>query len=444
VTPLGFDDLRARLALPDPGAAMHGLIRELHPICRSITGDGVRETLKILGCWLPIDVHEVASGTPVLDWVVPREWNVREAWIKGPQGETVVDFRDSNLHVVGYSVPVRAQMTLAELRPHLHTIAEHPDWIPFRSSFYRETWGFCLAQRRLDALADGTYEVCIDATLADGSLSYGEALLPGASSEEILLSAHVCHPSLANDNLSGLALLALLGRYLAAAPRRWSYRFLFAPVTIGAITWLARNEAKLARIRDGLVVTLVGDAGAPTYKQSRRGDARIDRAFAHVLRHAGPHAIEAFSPYGYDERQFCSPGFDLPVGCLMRTPHGRFPEYHSSADDLDFVRPDALADSLARLLDALRVLEGDGRYRNLSPKGEPQLGRRGLYRALADRGADGDREMALLWVLNLSDGNHTLLSIAERSGLRFDAIHEAALLLTEHGLLREIAEGEAA
>jgi aminopeptidase-like protein len=444
VTSLGLDDLRTRLALPDPGAAMHGLIRELHPLCRSITGDGVRETLKILGRWLPMDVHEVASGTPVLDWVVPREWNVREAWIKGPQGETVVDFRDSNLHVVGYSVPVRAQMTLAELRPHLHTIAEHPDWIPFRSSFYRETWGFCLAQRRLDALADGTYEVCIDATLADGSLSYGEALLPGASSEEILLSAHVCHPSLANDNLSGLALLALLGRYLAAAPRRWSYRFLFAPVTIGAITWLARNEAKLARIRDGLVVTLVGDAGAPTYKQSRRGDARIDRAFAHVLQHAGPHAIEAFSPYGYDERQFCSPGFDLPVGCLMRTPHGRFPEYHSSADDLDFVRPDALADSLARLLDALRVLEGDGRYRNLSPKGEPQLGRRGLYRALADRGADGDREMALLWVLNLSDGNHTLLSIAERSGLRFDAIHEAALLLTEHGLLREIAEGEAA
>lgn len=443
MTSLGIDDLRSRLALPDPGAAMHELIRELHPLCRSITGDGVRETLKILARWIPVQIHEVASGTRVLDWVVPREWNLREAWIKGPRGETVVDFRDSNLHVVGYSVPIRARLTLAELRPHLHAIPEHPDWIPFRSSFYRETWGFCLTQRQLDALAEGTYEVCIDATLADGSLSYGEALLPGASSEEILLCAHVCHPSLANDNLSGLALLALVGRYLAAMPRRWSYRFLFAPVTIGAITWLARNEATLARIRDGLVVTLVGDAGHPTYKQSRRGDARIDRAFAHVLRHAGPHAIEAFSPYGYDERQFCSPGFDLPVGCLMRTPHGRFPEYHTSADDLDFVKPAPLADSLARLLEALRVLEGDGRYRNLSPKGEPQLGRRGLYRALADRGADGGREMALLWVLNLSDGSHSLLEIAERSGCRFDAIREAASLLVEHELLREIAEGEA-
>lgn len=443
MTPFGLDDLRSRTQLPDPGAAMHELIRELYPLCRSITGDGVRETLKILGRWLPLHVHEVASGTPVLDWVVPREWNLREAWIRGPRGETVVDFRDSNLHVVGYSVPVRARLSLAELRPHLHAIPAHPDWIPFRSSFYRETWGFCLTQRRLDALEEGTYEVCIDATLADGSLSYGEALLPGESPEEILLCAHVCHPSLANDNLSGLALLALLGRYLAAVPRRWSYRFLFAPVTIGAITWLARNEANLARIRDGLVVTLVGDPGPPTYKQSRRGNARIDRAFAHVLRHAGPHAIERFSPYGYDERQFCSPGFDLPVGCLMRTPHGRFPEYHSSGDDLAFVRPAALADSLARLLEALRVLEGDRRYRNLSPKGEPQLGRRGLYRALADRGADGDREMALLWVLNLSDGQHSLLEVAERSGLRFDAIREAATLLAEHDLLGEMAEGEA-
>lgn len=442
MTPLAFEDLRSRLALPDPGAAMHALMGELYPLCRSITGDGVRETLKILARWLPLEIHEVASGTQVLDWVVPREWNLREAWIQAPSGQRLVDFRDSNLHVVGYSVPIRARMPLAELRPHLHALPEHPDWIPFRSSFYRETWGFCLTQRQLDALPEGNYEVCIDATLDDGSLSYGEALLPGESPEEILLCAHVCHPSLANDNLSGLAVLALLGRYLSTLPRRWSYRFLFAPVTIGAITWLARNEARLARIRDGLVVTLVGDSGSPTYKRSRRGNARIDRAFAHVLREAGAHTIEAFSPYGYDERQFCSPGFDLPVGCLMRTPHGRFPEYHTSADDLGFVKPAALADSLTRLLDALRVLEGDRRYRNLSSKGEPQLGRRGLYRALAERGSDPDREMALLWVLNLSDGQHSLLEIAERSGLRFDAIREAAALLAGHELLREIAEGE--
>jgi aminopeptidase-like protein len=371
----------------------------------------------------------------VLDWVVPREWNIRDAYVKDAAGRRVIDFRASNLHVVGYSAPVHARMSLAELRPRLHSLPGKPDWIPYRNSFYQENWGFCLTHRQLEALAEGEYEVCIDSTLADGSLTYGEATLPGAEAEEVLISCHVDHPSLANDNLSGICVAAHLASYLASVPHRFTYRVLFLPVTIGAITWLARNEGNLGRIRHGLVLSLLGDAGKITYKRSRRGDAAVDRAAAHVLRHSGKACeIQDFVPYGYDERQFCSPGFDLPVGCLMRTPHGRYPEYHTSGDDLDFIRPESLEDSLANCLAILDVLEKDARYLNVNPKGEPQLGRRGLYRAMADQ-KDGS-EMAMLWVLNQSDGSRSLLDIAERSGLAFASVHTAATALREHGLLQ--------
>ena len=421
---------------------MHDLIRELYPLCRSITGDGVRRTLEIVSRELPLEVHEVPTGTQVLDWVVPKEWNVREAWIRGPTGETVVDFQDSNLHLVGYSQPVHARMSLAELQPHLYSLPEQPDWIPYRNSFYRDAWGFCLSHRKLESLVAGEYEVRIDSTLSDGSLTYAEAVLPGSSDREVLLSCHVCHPSLCNDNLSGISLLTLLARYLGQLSLRYSYRILFVPVTIGAITWLARNENRLSKIDHGLVVTLVGDSGRSTYKRSRRGDAPIDRILAHVLKHRGEHQVVDFSPYGYDERQFCSPGFDLPVGCLMRTPHGQYPEYHTSADDLGFVKPAALADSLEKVVAAIDVLENDARYLNLYPKAEPQLGRRGIYRALADRGSDGGREMALLWVLNLSDGAHSLLDIAERSGAPFQVIVDAASVLVDHALLKRVEAGD--
>jgi len=421
---------------------MHDLIRELYPLCRSITGDGVRRTLEIVSRELPLEVHEVPTGTQVLDWVVPKEWNVREAWIRGPTGETVVDFQDSNLHLVGYSQPVHARMSLAELQPHLYSLPEQPDWIPYRNSFYRDAWGFCLSHRKLESLVAGEYEVRIDSTLSDGSLTYAEAVLRGSSDREVLLSCHVCHPSLCNDNLSGISLLTLLARYLGQLSLRYSYRILFVPVTIGAITWLARNENRLSKIDHGLVVTLVGDSGRSTYKRSRRGDAPIDRILAHVLKHRGEHQVVDFSPYGYDERQFCSPGFDLPVGCLMRTPHGQYPEYHTSADDLGFVKPAALADSLEKVVAAIDVLENDARYLNLYPKAEPQLGRRGIYRALADRGSDGGREMALLWVLNLSDGAHSLLDIAERSGAPFQVIVDAASVLVDHALLKRVEAGD--
>jgi aminopeptidase-like protein len=418
------------------GRWMHGLVGELYPICRSITGDGLRRTLEILRRETGLTLENVPSGAAVLDWTVPPEWNIRDAWIANGRGERVVDFRRSNLHVVSYSVPVRARMTLAELRPRLHSLPDRPDWIPYRTSYYAEDWGFCVAHRDLERLADETYDVVIDSTLAPGRLDYGELFLPGTSKEEILFSAHACHPSLANDNLSGLAVLAALARLLSGASRRNSYRFLFLPGTIGAIAWLARNEEAVRRIRHGLTAACLGDAGPLNYKKSRRGDAEIDHAAAHVLRSSGePHGVAEFSPYGYDERQYNSPGYNLPVGSLTRTPHGRYPEYHTSADDVAFVKPASLAGSLRAFLSVVAVLEGNGRYRNTHPKGEPQLGRRGLYRAIGGEPDPGALQMAMLWVLNLSDGGPSLLDIAERAGLPFDRVRAAADALLSHGLL---------
>ena len=424
-------DLRAGLDQAAVGRALHECVTELYPLCRSLTGDGVRETLRRLQQRIPLTLHEIPTGTEVFDWTIPREWNIRDAYVKNARGERVIDFQASNLHVISYSVPVRRRMSLTELRPHLHTLPDRPDWIPYRAAFYSDTWGFCLSQRRLDALEAGEYDVCIDSTLSHGSLTYGEYVIPGDSTEEVLLSVHVCHPSLANDNLSGIAIAAQLGQALRSLSLRYSYRFLFLPGTIGPIAWLARNEALVTRIRHGLVLVCLGDAGRFTYKKSRRGDSVIDRAAAHVLRHGGDHEVQDFSPYGYGERQYCSPGFDLPVGRLSRTPHDCFPEYHTSADDLGFVHATKLAGSFAACLDILDVLEGDRTYINQSPKCEPQLGTRGLYRDI------GDDEMAMLWILNQSDGQHSLLDIAERSGCAFPAIRRAADLLAQHGLLKE-------
>ena len=428
------------LADPDAaGAGLFALVAELFPLHRSITGDGVRETLARVARHIPLVIHEVPSGTRAFDWTVPDEWNVREAWIADASGRRVVDIRRSNLHLVHYSVPVRARLPLAELRSHLFSLPEAPDLIPYRTSYYERTWGFCVAHRDLVALADGAYEVCIDATLAPGSLTYGECVLPGESDDEVLISTHVCHPSLANDNLSGIAVATALAQALAArGSRRYGYRFVFAPGTIGAITWLARNETRVDRVRHGLVLARLGDGSPVTYKKSRRGHADIDRVVPHVLRHAGvPHAVADFSPYGYDERQYCSPGFDLPVGCLMRTPHGASREYHTSADNLDFVSAERLDESLRIVLAVIDALEANRAYVSQNPKCEPQLGRRGLY---ATFGGSVDRraeELALLWMLNLADGRHSALDVAERSGMPFGAIDRAARLLTEHGLLKE-------
>ncbi len=330
-------------------------------------------------------MHAVPSGTKVLDWEVPPEWVVREAWIQDQRGVTVVDLAEHPLRVMSYSTPVNCRMSLAELLPHIHSLPDNPDSIPYRTSYYQEDWGFCLTQREVDALADGDYEVRIDSELRiDGELNYGEAYLPGDSPEEVLISCHICHPWMANDNLSGIATAIEVARAIASrSRRRYSYRFVFVPGTIGSVTWLSRNEDVVSRVQHGIVLAGVGSPGPFTYKRSRRGKADVDRAFEQVLCDTGrPHEIIAFEPYGYDERQYCSPGFNLPVGCLMRAKHGTYSEYHTSRDDLDFVRPEALDESVDTLLQVIDALEANDTFKNLSPMGEPQLGRRGLYRAL--------------------------------------------------------------
>ena len=431
-------ELRAELDEAALGKELAAWIAELYPICRSITGGGVRETLRRLQRLAPMTLHEVPSGTTVFDWTVPREWNIRDAYVKNARGERVVDFQRSNLHVVSYSVPVRARMSLETLRPHLFTLPDRPEWIPYRTSYYAEAWGFCVSQRQLEALEPGDYDVCIDSSLEPGSLTYGETYLPGESTDEVLISTHLCHPSLANDNLSGVVIGAYLARYLGRVSRRYSYRFLFVPGTIGAITWLARNESAVTGIRHGLVLAGLGDAGRLTYKKSRRGDAAIDRAAAHVLRQLGDHEILEFSPFGYDERQFCSPGFNLPIGRLSRTPYDRYPEYHTSADDLQFVDPAQLAASLTACLGIVLVLENDRTYINQNPKCEPQLGKRGLYHTVGGPAHVPASEIAMRWALSFSDGQHSALDIAERSGLPFEAIGRAVKVLRDHGLLKEM------
>jgi aminopeptidase-like protein len=425
----------------EEGREAYAIVEALYPICRSITGDGLRQSLRLLQRTVPLALHEVPSGTQVFDWTVPKEWNIRDAYIKDDAGQRIVDFQRCNLHVLNYSIPVRLKMSLTELRPYLFTLPETPDWVPYRTSYYRETWGFCLTLRQLESMGEGEYEVCIDSTLAPGSLTYGEYRIQGATDDEVLISCHACHPSLCNDNLSGMTIAARLARLLDGVSLRYSYRFVWIPGTIGSITWLARNESILPRIKHGLVLSCLGDSGQFTYKRSRLADAEVDRAVEHVLRHSGQDfQVLDFTPYGYDERQYCSPGINLPVGCFMRTPNGRYPQYHTSADDLTLVTPSFLGESLMQLLRVVQVFEQNGRYLNINPKCEPQLGRRGLYRQMGGVKDAAAREMALLWVLNLSDGQNDLLDIAVRSGLPFEQISNAATALREAGLLGSAAK----
>lgn len=420
----------------ETGQSLYHLVEELYPICRSITGDGVRQTLDILARYVPLERTELATGTPILDWTVPKEWNIRDAYIKDASGRRVVDFQAHNLHVVNYSAPVRGTFSLSALRPHLFSLPEQPELIPYRTSYYAETWGFCLSQRALEGLREGDYEVCIDSTLEPGSLTWGEFVLPGQREEEILISTHVCHPSLCDDNLTGLSISAHLARMFAALPqRRYTLRFLYAPGTIGAIAWLAKNQQRAKLIKAGLTLTCLGDGQPFTYKKTVQGDSEVDRAAALALQESGlPHQLIDFFPYGYDERQYNSPGFRVPVGSLMRGRHGMFPEYHTSADNLGFVSAERMLESLTLLRRILDILDGNATYRNLAPYGEPQLGKRGLYKAMG--GTDiPNLQLALLWVLNLSDGAHALLDIAERARMPFATIRHAADLLLAGALL---------
>ena len=416
---------------------MGALLKRLFPICRSITGQGVRETLAILRELIPLQVREVPTGTKVFDWTVPKEWNILDAYIKDPSGRKIVDFKQNNLHIVGYSAPVRAKMPLAELKKRLYSLPDQPTRIPYRTSYYNPDWGFCISHEQLVSLKDETYEVVIDSTHAAGSLTYGELLIRGRSADEVLISTYVCHPSMANDNVSGVILTTLLARSLMKEKGlRYSYRFLFIPETIGAITWLSKNRARAKRIKHGLVATCLGDAGAFTYKKSRDGNAVIDAATMHVLACSDyPHRVVDFFPSGSDERQFSSPGFNLPVGSLMRSMYYTFDEYHTSGDNLAFVKARYIRESLELYQKIIFILEHNGTYKNTNPYGEPQLGRRGLYALL---GADKNptmNEQALQWTLNFSDGSHSLLDIARRAKMDFETILATSEALLAHKLL---------
>ena len=432
------------IGAPWTGEALLAFVADLLPLRRCLTGDGLRETLAHLGRVAPVVVTEVPTGEAVFDWTVPPEWRVREAHLTLPSGRRVADWAASPLHLVQYSRPLRERMTFAALRPHLHTLADQPSLIPYRTAYYSETWGFCLSHNEMEAmrasLGDrGEVDVCIDADLFDGSMTMGEIVVPGLTQDEILLSAHACHPALANDNASALAVVAALAAERAAGPtRRHTLRVLVAPGTLGAIAWLSRNRETLGRIRHGLVLANLGDAGGFTYKRSRRGTLTaplaVDRAVALAMRDAGERLdVRPWTPDGYDERQFGSPGISLPVGRLTRTPHGEYPEYHTSGDGLSLVSAAALGGSLAALRGILDVLDGDGRYRNLAPFGEPQLGRRGLYAPIGGHAHPPEAQAALSWVLALADGDHSLLDTAERSGLPFAVVRHAAdrLLATD-------------
>ena len=419
------------------GEFMYRLAERLYPICRSITGNGVRETLSILNEFIPVTITEVPTGTKVLDWEIPDEWNIRDAWVKNENGQKIIDFKKLNLHALNYSVPVDKRITLNELKKHLYTIPEYPDWIPYRTSYYNRQWGFCMAHNRFENLPDGDYQVKIDADLKPGSLTYGEVFIPGKTQEEVLFSCHVCHPSLCNDNLSGIVLATKLASILKKKELTYSYRFLFIPGTIGSITWLSRNESNLRNIKRGLVLTLLGDSTPFQYKKSRQENAEIDHIMEYVLSKKEGTKMLDFSPYGYDERQFCSPGFNLPVGRLSRTPFEEFPEYHTSADNLDFISPANLSESLKLLMEIVTVIEGNKKYINLQPKGEPQLGKRGLYSPVGGKREQKEFQMALLWILNLSDGNHSLLDITLKSGIEFEIILKGANKLIKNSLLKE-------
>jgi len=413
------------------------LMEEMFPLCRSITGDGVRRTLDILGRVVPLKRSEVPSGTRAFDWDVPAEWSIRDAYVADSFGNRVIDFRAHNLHVLNYSAPIRQTMTLEELQPHLHSLPERPDAIPYRTSYYREQWGFCLRHRDRERLAPGRYEVVVDSQLRPGHLTYGECAITGSTPGEAIVYTHTCHPSLANDNLTGMAIAAVLAQAVGAGQPRLTWRFVFGPGTIGSLTWLSRNTDVLPRIVGGLVVGLLGDAAALTYKRSRRGNTATDRAASLVLQHDHPGArIIDFEPYGYDERQFCSPGFDLPIGRLTRSVNGGYAEYHTSADDLSLVRRDSLAESIRAAARIVSLID-----RNRTPmshvKGEPRLGKRGLYGDLGGS-RPGEFEHALLWVLSLADGAHDLVAMAKRSGLRFELLDRACAALEQVELVRTI------
>jgi aminopeptidase-like protein len=423
------------------GVEMHRLVSEMFPLCRSITGLGLRRSLAIIARELPaVQLHEVATGTRVFDWTIPQEWSIREAWLEDPAGDRIVDFSANNLHVVSYSSSIDRSISLEELQAHLHSLPERPEAIPYVTSYYHEDWGLCLRHSLRSSLKPGIYRVRIDSSLAPGSLTFGEAYIPGRSKDEILISTYVCHPSMANNELSGPAVATFIGKWLAAkASRRFSYRLVFVPETIGTLAFLSRNLAHLRRhVRAGFVLTCIGDDRAYSYLASRHGRTLADRTARHVLSHLAPgHRSYDYLQRGSDERQYCFPGIDLPVCSLMRSKYGTFPEYHTSDDDLHLVTPGGLQGGFELVRRCIETLEANETF-VATTIGEPQLGKYGLYPRLGGKDVSSKVRLALN-LLAHSDGTSDLLTLADRFGVETRFLRQIADELVKHGLLRSQA-----
>ena len=421
------------------GAEMIGWARDLYPIRRSLTGPGVRKTLTYLKGLLPdLKIHEVATGTQVLDWEVPNEWTLRAAYVEDETGQRVIDLENHGLHVVGYSEPVDMSVDLEELQQHLYSLPDQPDAIPYVTSYYKPHWGFCVSQVQRDKLKPGCYRVKIDADLKPGFLNFGDLVLPGESDREIVLSTYVCHPMMVNNELSGIVVATALARWLAEQDRRFTYRIVFVPETIGAVVYLSHHmEHMKAKTHAGLILTCIGDDKAVSFMPSRLGTTITDRAARHVLSHYAPDYVAySFLERGSDERQYCSPLVDLPFVSIMRTKYGAYPEYHTSKDDFSLVSEEGLAGGYRLVRLAIKALEANYLYR-ATVAGEPQLGKLGLFPTLSMKGS-GNRIRTMINLLAYADGKSDLIEIADTIGEEVFTCAKIAEELYSLGLLERL------
>lgn len=425
------------------GQSMYSLCVELFPICRSITGNGVRKTLSILNSVIggEMVVREVPSGTQVFDWSVPKEWNIRNAWIKDSKGNKILDFKDNNLHVVGYSLPVNKKVNLEELKTIIYTQPEQPDAIPYVTSYYKERYGFCMTQNQKNNLKEDNYHIFIDSELKDGSLTYGEIIIPGDSNKEVFLSTYVCHPSMANNELSGPAVAIYLAKWLKSLPiRRYTYRIIFIPETIGSITYLSQNLEHLKkRVIAGFNISCVGDNSTFSHVASRYGNTLADKVAKNVLRFYYPEYKEySFLKRGSDERQYNAPGVDLPVCAICRSKYGEYPEYHTSKDNLDFISPEGLAGAFEVYKQCITVLENNYKYK-INVLCEPQLGKRGLYPTISQKGSY-DAVKAMTDFIAYADGNNDLIDISNIIGVSVKNLTSIIEKLKMNELIEEVSE----
>ena len=434
---MNFEEFKKLQNNTDLPLEMDQLMNTLFPICRSITGNGVRESFNIIKQIINLQITEIPTNTKVFDWTVPKEWNISDAYIADLSGNKIIDFKKSNLHVVSYSIPINKIISIEELKTHIHTIPEKPDTVPYLTTYYNEDWGFCMSHNDFLNLKDPEYKILIDSKLENGFMTMGEYYIPGEISDEFLISCYICHPSMCNDNLSGVVLTTFLAKYLSGQKLKYSYRFLFVPETIGSISWISLNEQNLCKIKHGLVATCLGDPGSSTYKRSKSGNSEIDKTVEFVLKNSSSdYNILDFFPTGSDERQFCSPAFNLNVGSLMRTPYAKFIQYHTSDDNLDFVKSEYIVDSFLKYLKTIFVIENNKKYVNMNPKCEPQLGKYGLHRYLGGQKNKQESELAMFWLLSFSDGFTDLIDISEKSQLSFEIVSEAAKKLELYKLLK--------